>query len=1273
MAETIVSPGVLAIENDQSFITQQPITAGAAIIGPTVKGKVGIPTIVTTYSQYQNKYGDTFLSGSNTYTYFTSISAYNYFNNGGTSLLVTRVVGEDFTSATSSIIYNDQESGVVNNGTNLLNSFTSGGEDGAVGTYSDIATTTSGTGTGVSLDIVTSTLNGNLPSTPDNLLPEISPNPTNAGSGSYTSVALTGGSGSGAQATVEVTGSTAPTISSITVTSTGSGYVVGDILTISSGSLGVGQLIYSQSILNISNGASLNIGTANTGSLTTASFSSVTSGSHQSGSGGNVAITTSQNGQLLTTSDILLNNINSGSNPTNAGSGSYTSVALTGGSGSGAEATVVVTGTTAPTITGITVTSTGSGYVAGDILTISSGSLGVGQLIYNHAILPQSNGASLSMGTASIATPIIIPISSVSGGSQQSGTGGSIQVYTTQNGKLFTTPDILLNNINSYTNPTNAGVGTYTGVSLIDFTGTGIGAEATVVVTGTTAPTITGITVTSTGSGYVAGDIVIITSGSLGVGQLINADDITSDSSLPTIGTYSTPTEVAQSSTSGAGAGATFTITGDGVNAISTVVVTSIGTGYVLADTITITQTDLISAGFTGALGDLVITVSAAMVQDSDIAYLALTESDIDTTVASVTAHNIGTNYVVNNVLTILQADLIAAGFLGATGDLTITLAGSGFDIQDSNSSTFTLTPEDINTTISALTVNNIGTNYVTNNVLTILQADLIAAGFLGATGDLTITLTPSNVQDSSAATITLTGSNFVGEISSITVQDAGTGYAVGDTLTVALASMGSPSSDLVLTLVDADIEDLSSFTLETLSEGEIMNSTGPAGTSGTLLSGSADNFRWQIVNANTSSGTFSLLIRQGSDSNITPSILETWGPLSLDPFSNNYIEKVIGNQSETVASDDGEYYIQLSGNYPNLSSYVRVKQVNQSTPNYFDNVGTPKPEYTGSIPINGSGSFGSAEGKNVPTGVVANYYENIISENNIQGLPASAYTESISLLANKDAFNYNVLTAPGLLSDMGGVAYAAINNMINTAQNRGDMMVVFDSSKHSSQISTVLNNTAGYDTSYAATYWPWVKTIDPSTANQVWVPASTMIPGVYAFNDNVAAPWFAPAGINRGILTTSTQSERVLTQGNRDTLYQSNVNPISTFPNVGVVIFGQKTLQRRSSSLDRINVRRLLIELKGYISQIADTFVFEQNDTVTRNDFLASINPYLNSVQQQQGLTAFRVIMDETNNPPNVVDNNQLIGQIYLQPTRTAEFILLDFNILPTGATFPS
>jgi len=461
-------------------------------------------------------------------------------------------------------------------------------------------------------------------------------------------------------------------------------------------------------------------------------------------------------------------------------------------------------------------------------------------------------------------------------------------------------------------------------------------------------------------------------------------------------------------------------------------------------------------------------------------------------------------------------------------------------------------------------------------------------------------------------------------------------------------------------------------FVLETISKGEIMNSTGPTGNVGTLLSGSADNFRWQITSANTASGTFYLLVRQGNDTNVSPSVLETWGPLSLDPYSNDYIEKVIGNQVENVASDNGEFYIQLSGSYPNNSSYVRVKTVNQPTPNYFDNVGNPKAQYTGSIPLNNSGSFGAATGKNV-TGAGNAYYESIISETNIQGLNASNYTQSISLLANKDAFKYNVLVAPGLMSDMGGTAASAITSMNTVAQNRGDMMVVFDSSKYGSQLTSTLTNTVGYDTSYAATYWPWVKTIDPSTANQVWVPASTLIPGVYAFNDNAAAPWFAPAGINRGILTTAVQAERILTQGNRDTLYQANINPIATYPNTGVVVFGQKTLQKKKSSLDRINVRRLLIELKSYISQVADTFVFEQNNTVTRNNFLAIINPYLASVQQQQGLTAFKVVMDESNNPPSVVDNNQLVGQIYLQPTRTAEFILLDFNILPTGATFPA
>ena len=196
---------------------------------------------------------------------------------------------------------------------------------------------------------------------------------------------------------------------------------------------------------------------------------------------------------------------------------------------------------------------------------------------------------------------------------------------------------------------------------------------------------------------------------------------------------------------------------------------------------------------------------------------------------------------------------------------------------------------------------------------------------------------------------------------------------------------------------------------------------------------------------------------------------------------------------------------------------------------------------------------------------------------------------------------------------------------------------------------------------------------LDPDTGGSVWVPASTLIPGVYAQNDSQAAEWFAPAGLNRGGLNQVIRASKKLSQSNRDELYQANINPIATFPNTGVVVFGQKTLQKRASALDRVNVRRLLIELKDYISQVADQLVFEQNTIATRNAFLSQVNPYLESVQQRQGLYAFKVIMDDSNNTADVIDRNQLIGQIYLQPTKTAEYILLDFNVLPTGATFPA
>jgi len=456
-----------------------------------------------------------------------------------------------------------------------------------------------------------------------------------------------------------------------------------------------------------------------------------------------------------------------------------------------------------------------------------------------------------------------------------------------------------------------------------------------------------------------------------------------------------------------------------------------------------------------------------------------------------------------------------------------------------------------------------------------------------------------------------------------------------------------------------------SAFTLETLSPGAIMNSTSTE-ISGSLVSGSADNYRWQIVSPNTANGVFSLVIRQGNDNSRNPSVLETFTNLSLDPKSSNYIARVIGDQTVKVQGSGTDIYLQVTGSFPNASRYVRVKEVLIKTPDYFDNNGIAKPQYTASIPITQSGTFGAGTGDNVKAGMKL---YNEITDTDTQGLVGASYTDALNLLANPNEFRYNIITVPGLTID----SYPTpIGTLITNTEERGDAIAVIDPVLYAKTVTNTISSAATQDSSYADSYWPWCQTTDPNTGQLVWVPASTMIPGVYAYTDRVSEPWFAPAGINRGGLGTVRQVEKKLTQTDKDTLYTGKINPLATLPGRGVVVFGQKTLQTKASALDRVNVRRLLISLKSYISQVADNLVFEQNTAATRNQFLSQVNPYLESVQQRQGLYAFKVVMDDTNNTPDVIDRNQLVGAIYLQPTKTAEFIYLNFNILPTGATFP-
>jgi hypothetical protein len=294
----------------------------------------------------------------------------------------------------------------------------------------------------------------------------------------------------------------------------------------------------------------------------------------------------------------------------------------------------------------------------------------------------------------------------------------------------------------------------------------------------------------------------------------------------------------------------------------------------------------------------------------------------------------------------------------------------------------------------------------------------------------------------------------------------------------------------------------------------------------------------------------------------------------------------------------------------------------------------------------------------------------------NTQGLNCSkstasgslGYSKAINALSNPDEYDINLVSIPGINRELHP---AIVTKMIDMVEDRQDCFYIADFTDYDSSITTATEQAQAVDSNYAACYYPWVKTIDSNTNKLTTVPPSTLLPAVFASSDRLSAEWFAPAGLNRGGITGAVSVLNRLTHAERDILYENKVNPIATFPGQGIVAFGQKTLQDRASALDRINVRRLLITMKKFIASTSRYLVFEQNTTETRARFINTVTPYLESIQQRQGLYAFNVVMDESNNTPDVIDRNILAGAIFLQPTKTAEFIVIDFNILPTGASF--
>jgi phage tail sheath protein FI len=293
------------------------------------------------------------------------------------------------------------------------------------------------------------------------------------------------------------------------------------------------------------------------------------------------------------------------------------------------------------------------------------------------------------------------------------------------------------------------------------------------------------------------------------------------------------------------------------------------------------------------------------------------------------------------------------------------------------------------------------------------------------------------------------------------------------------------------------------------------------------------------------------------------------------------------------------------------------------------------------------------------------------------EGPTVATYRKAIDVMEEKSDVDIQLLAIPDQRHE------AITDYAIDSVESRFDALFIMDVEEKdnvdayitgSTQIPNVSNtvtrfNARNLDSSFAAAYYPDVVMVDPVTNTNIVCPPSVAVLGAFSRNDAVAHPWYAPAGFSRGSLNV-IESQVKLNRSNLDTLYEADINPITSFPqSAGVIVFGQKTLLAAQSSLDRVNVRRLLIDIRRKVRKVANTILFEPNRAATLARFSAAVSPILTRIQQQQGLDRFKVQIDTSTTTQSDVENNTVRGKIFLQPTRAVEFIALDFVVTNQGA----
>ncbi len=510
-------------------------------------------------------------------------------------------------------------------------------------------------------------------------------------------------------------------------------------------------------------------------------------------------------------------------------------------------------------------------------------------------------------------------------------------------------------------------------------------------------------------------------------------------------------------------------------------------------------------------------------------------------------------------------------------------------------------------------------------------------------------------------------------------------------------------------------------------------------------------NIRASPFSTITNFGTFDVIVRVFSDTDQRLNQVETFSNVTLDPASQNYMPRVIGDQYVIWNSTTRKNV--LYGTYKSHSRYVFVEMATAGAPapalpwghtgytdvlvsgstlrdvpyvlDTLDSQGNPVNYFYWGIDLAQIGvadrlkfSLAASSAALAPTAQGTAFDLTYVNSTSSGGSTWSVYTVGtgthapstgtsergftmvfqggfdgwdptqpdplaaagtagsvaqvslklgVDILSNPDEIDLNLLAIPGV-SASAVTAYG--RQMCN---DRADVMMIVDigGTSVAGAISDV--NNQGVDDNYAACYYPHLRYSDTTNGVLVDVPPSVAVLGAYAYSDRVGQVFFAPAGLNRGGLAQFgiVDTADRLTFQDRNDLYENRINPIATFPNEGIVVFGQKTLQYRPSALDRVNVRRLLIFAKKTVAAFAKFLLFEPNNANTWTKFLNKVNPILEKVRQDQGIDRFKVVMDSTTNTPDLIDRNTMAGKIFLQPTRTAEYIDLSFVISATGVAF--